>query len=274
MKAIDFTHPGGFPLTQDELDYLQQAYTECLGALASMGGGGPTIITGMISSTFLGTTTVSDGWFFHGGEMIKFIAGTYSAIPPGDVPLVSITPTATNLIYNLGSSFGAVLNKTATVVLGPPSTSFLLFPLSVLQPFQLTFGLNGRETGWNSLAVSTPVPDGGVTGTVFYKKNFLTNTLQIRGLLSANNAQNFAASPAALFYDMGSLPANYTPVNVTYFTAHYPIGSMIKDDLGISWLKHFTCGINTGGQLSINWIRPDIAIAGYSVYLNTIIPLD
>jgi hypothetical protein len=40
MKTIDFTKPGGFPLTQDQLNYLQSAYIEAINALAAMGGGG------------------------------------------------------------------------------------------------------------------------------------------------------------------------------------------------------------------------------------------
>jgi hypothetical protein len=274
MKSIDFTHPGGFPLTQDQLDYLQQGYTECINALTSMGGVGPTVITGMTSSSFGGITTVAEGWFFYNGELIKFNTSSYGALPYGDVVLVNITPTATSLTYNDGSSFGAILNKTASVITGPPTTTTTIFPFSDLQLFQLVFGQNGRETGWSSLAVSTPVPDGGVTGTIYYKKNILSNTLHIRGFLSANNAQNFAASPAALFYDMGSLPAAYAPGNNAYFTGHYFVSGMIKDDLGVGWIKQVTCVLNAGGQFLVNWIRPDIGISGYVIDFNTTIPLD
>ena len=123
MKAIDFTHPGGFPLTQDELNYLQQAYTECINAFAQMGGVGPVLINGMDVSVSGGTITIADGWFFYNGELIKFNTGSYSTISPGDVVLVNITPSATSLLYNDGSTFGAVLDKTATVLLGPSATT-------------------------------------------------------------------------------------------------------------------------------------------------------
>jgi hypothetical protein len=274
MKAIDFTHPGGFPLTQDELDYLQQAYTECLNAFAVMGGNGPTLINGMDVSISGPTTTIADGWFFYNGELIKFNTGSYTTIPFGDVVLVNITPSATSLTYNDGSSFGAVLNKTATLLLGPSATTSTQFPFSDLQPFQLAFGLHGRESAWNSLTVSTAPADGGVTGTIYYKKNVLTNTLHIRGFLTANNAQNFSPSPGALYSLMGSLPAGYIPNNDTFFIGHYFVSSLIKDDLGVAWIKHFTCVLNTGGQIFVNWIRPDISISAYGVEFNTTIPLD
>ncbi len=274
MKAIDFTHPGGFPLTQDELDYLQQAYTECLNAFAVMGGSGPTLINGMDVSVSGPTTTIADGWFFYNGDLIKFNAGSYTTIPVGDVVLVNITPTAASLTYNDGSSFGAVLNKTATLLLGPSATTATQFPFTDLQPFQVVFGQHGRETGWNSLVVSTLPADGGVTGTIYYKKNLLTNSLHIRGFLIANNAQNFAASPGALFSLMGTLPSEYIPNNNTFFVGHYYVASLIKDDLGVAWIKHVTGIINTGGQILFNWIRPDIAISAYGIEFNTTIPLD
>jgi len=274
MKAIDFTHAGGFPLTQDELDYLQQAYTECINALALMGGSGPVLISGMGTNLMGGTTIIANGWFFYNGAMVQFVSGSYSIIPIGDVVLVTITPSATSLTYNDGSSYGAILNATATITLGPSATTATQFPLSALQPFQLVFGQNGREAAWSSLAVSTPVLSGGVTGTIYYKKDLMANTLQIRGLLTAGNAQNFGASPSALFYDMGSLPTGYIPNNETYFTAQYFISSLIKDDLGIAWIKQINCAINSTGQFYINWIRPDISVGGYAIQFNTTIPLD
>jgi len=274
MKAIDFTHAGGFPLTQDELDYLQQAYTECINALSAMGGDGPTLISGMAITSSGGTTTVDDGWFFYNGELIRFSSSSYGAIPLGDVVLVTIVPTTTNLIYNDGSSFGAVLDKSATLTTGPSAVTATQFPLGMLQPFQVVFGQNGREATWSSLPVSTPVPSGGVTGTIFYKKDLMANTLHIRGQLTANNAQNFNASPAALFYTMTTLPAGYIPANTAYFTAQYFVAGLIKDDLGVGWIKQVNCSVNILGQFTVNWIKPDISIGGYAVSFNSIISLD
>ncbi len=274
MKAIDFTHTGGFPLTQNELDYLQQAYTECINAFGAMGGNGPSLITGMGESFSLGTTTISDGWFFYNGEMIKFNASSYSALGLGDVVLVTISSATTSLTYNDGSSYGAILNKTATISVGPPVTSPTQFPLASLLPFQVVFGQAGRESGWSSLAVSTPALSGGVTGTIYYKKDFMANTLQIRGFLTAANAQNFTASPSAIYSLMGTLPTGYIPNNVAYFTSIYFASSMIEDDLGVAWIKQVNCAVNTGGQILINWIRPDVSILGYGLEFNTILPLD
>jgi hypothetical protein len=67
MKTIDFSHTGGFPLTQDDLNHLQNAYTECIDALTAMGVGDstPVIIWGMNYSVLApGTATLTSGWFF------------------------------------------------------------------------------------------------------------------------------------------------------------------------------------------------------------------
>ena len=276
MKAIDFTHAGGFPLTQNELDYLQQAYTECLTALTIMGGDGttPVLISGMAQSgPAPGTTAATDGWFFYNGELIRFTGS--SATPVGtDVVLVQITPAATNLTYNDGSSYPAVLNKTAALTGGPLMTDATHFPLSSLQPFQLAFGANARESSWSSIVVNTPGLSGGVTGTVYYKKNILTNTLQIRASLNVNNAQNLPASPASSNTLLGTLPTGYIPNSIAYFTTYYFAANLFKDDLGVSWVKHLTSAVNPAGQIYINFIKPEASVPAYTVMFNTIIPLD
>ena len=276
MKQIDFTHAGGFPLTQDELDYLQHAYTECINAFALMGGDGttPVIISGMATSIpTVGTIMVTDGWFFYNGEMIRFSGS--SVIPTGsDLPVVVITPATTSLTYNDGSIYPAVLNKTATLMSMPSATDATHFPLASLVPFQLAFGVSGRESNWNSIFVNTLASDGGVTGHIYYKKNLLTNTLQIRASLNANNAQNFSASPLAQFSILGTLPSGYFPAVAAYFTTYYFAGNLFKDDLGVSWVKHLTSVVNPSGDVSINFLRPDVSISAYTVMFNTIIPLD
>lgn len=275
MRTIDFTHSGGFPLTQDELNYLQQAYTECINALGAMGGDAalPAIISGMTKTVAGSAVTISAGWFFYNGSIIKFTGGTIT--PTGtDVPLILIGNNTTSLTYYDGSSFPALNNVTATLVSGPAATSSSQFPYSIMQPYQYFFGLRGREATWNTLGVNTLPASGGVTGTIYYKKNFITNTLTLQATLTANNAQNFPASPGAGNSLMGVLPAGYIPNVNTYFTAYYYAATMFKDDLGVSWVKQINCTINPTGQIAINFIKPESSIVAYTVLLNAIISLD
>jgi hypothetical protein len=279
MKAIDFTQPGGFPLTQDQLDYLQQAYTEATGALAAMGGdsSSPFTVSGMLlANPSTGDYTITDGWFMYNNEMIRCTAGSITGASGASAAYLVITAAASPLIYNDGSTPPVVLDKTAALATLPAATATdaTHCPLSALRPFGAGFGVANRESAWQSLVVSTLAADGGVTGTVYYKKDFTANTLQIRGLLTSANAQNFAASPGSLFYLMGTLPGGYVPNNTAYFAAHYFVASSIKDDLGVGWIRQLNCGINGFGQLFVNWIKPDIATGGYGINFNAIVPLD
>lgn len=279
MKKIDFSQPGGFPLTQDQLNYLQQGFGESIHALARMGGNisGPFVISGLtITNPSLGEYSVADGWLFYNGEMVRFLADTITGAAGSMAPFVVISPSANSLLFNDGSTPPVIIDATATVVSMPTATptDATHFPLLQLQPFGLGFGLANRETGWKSMPVSTVAADGGVTGTIFYKKNFIANTLHVRGSLTSSNAQNFAASPGSAFYLMGTLPAEYAPANTAYFNAQYFLAAGIKDDLGVAWIKQLNCGFNTFGQLFIGWVKPEVAIGSYSVNINSQIPLD
>ncbi len=275
MRSINFTHPGGFPLTQNELDHMQQAYTECINTLATLGGASssPTIISGMAMTTAGSAVTISDGWFFYNGTMVKFTGSTVT--PTGtNVPLIIIANNTTALTYNDGSTFPAVSNVTATLGVGPSVTTSSQFPYSAAVPYHTQFGINGREANWNTLGVGTLASLGGVTGTIYYKKNRITNTLTIQAQLTANNAQNFSASPSASNSLLGSLPAEYAPNTNVYFTTYYYAAAMFKDDLGVSWVKHLSSVINSAGQILINFIRPEVVVPAYTVVFNAIIPLD
>lgn len=279
MKSIDFTKPGGFPLTQDQLGYLQQAYTEATAALAAMGSGAgsPVIVSGMtVTNPSTGNYSVTDGWFFYNNEMVRCIASSVTGASGSTAPFVSITSSAAPLVYYDGSAPNVVLEKTAVLQVLPVATvtDATRFPLAGLKLFGAGFGAANREAVWKTMTVSTAVPDGGVSGTLYYKKDHTANTLQIRGTLLSANAQNFAASPSPLMYLMGTLPAGYIPANPTYFIASYFGATLLKDDLGVAWLKQINCGINSTGQFFVNWLRPDIAAAGYGINFNTIISLD
>ena len=279
MKKIDFSQPGGFPLTQDQLNYLQQSYTECAHALARMGGNvaGPFIISGMaITNPSLGEYSVTEGWLYYNGEIVRFLPDTVTGASGSFAPFVVISPVSSSLLFNDGSTPPVIGDSTATIVSMPVGTptDTTHFPLLQLQPFGVGFGLANRDATWQSIAVSTIVADGGVTGTIFYKKNFITNTLHVRDTLTSGNAQNFAASPGSAFYLMGTLPAGYAPANTAYFSAQYFLAAGIKDDLGVAWIRSINCAINFAGQIFAGWIRPDISISGYGINFNTILPLD
>lgn len=279
MKSIDFTQPGGFPLTQDQLGYLQQAYIESIKALAMMGGDGtvPYTISGIVvTNPSTGAYVATDGWLFYNNEMIRFSGISVTGGSGGFAPFVTITPTALTLVYNDGSTPNVVFDKEATLQVLPvgTATDATRFPLSTLRTFGVGLGAANRESIWQTLSVSTLAADGGVSGTIYYKKDFTANTLHIRGSLLAANAQNFSGMPASGFYLMGTLPAGYHPSNNAYFTAQYFVASSVLDDAGVSWIKQVNCGLNSSGNIFIGWIKPNSSITGYGVNFNTIISLE
>ncbi len=278
MKSIDFTKPGGFPLTQDQLGYLQEAYTESIGALAAIGGSGatPYIISGIvISNPSIGTYSITDGWFFYNGEMVRCLSGSVVGASGALAPFIVINPESSSLVFNNGSTPDVIFDKSATIVVLPSSTATdaTHFPLSSLQKFGSSLGNNNREEVWSFLEVDTPAVDGGVVGNIYYKKDYISNTLHLRGLLTANNAQNFAGSPGTMLYLMGTLPSAYIPSNSVYFSTYYFVGTSVKDDVGVSWIKQVNCVVNVAGQVLINWIKPEVGVGAYGVNFNVVIPL-
>ncbi|TAN18840.1 MAG: hypothetical protein EPN37_04570 [Chitinophagaceae bacterium] len=69
-KRIDFSQLGGFPLTQDALDFMQQSYRNALVGVAQLAGDA-VILSGMIDNG----TAVTDGWILYNGELLPFLAG-------------------------------------------------------------------------------------------------------------------------------------------------------------------------------------------------------
>lgn len=69
-KRIDFTQLGGFPLTQDALDFMQQAYQEAIAGLAKLAGDA-VIVSGMTDNG----SAVTDGWILYNGELLPFAGG-------------------------------------------------------------------------------------------------------------------------------------------------------------------------------------------------------
>jgi hypothetical protein len=210
---------------------------------------------------------------FYNGELIKFTGSTI-ALPSGTVPVIQINVATTNLTYYDGSVNPSRADKTAVLTAAASVTDTLHFPYSSMVPYQKAFGEHGREAAWNTLDVSTDASLGGVVGTIYYRKNVLTNTLHLRGALTANNAQNFADSPFPGAYTCGSLPAGYTPGNTCYFTAFNSVSILTADDAGVAWLQEIHINVSTAGAITANWLKPATGVTAYGVQFNTLLPLD
>lgn len=144
MKSIDFTQPGGFPLTQERLAYMQEAYTEAITALGAVftNGSVPVRISGMGSTPAGGgVTDVSDGFFFYNGELVRFEADSYGAPGSGNAVYVTITETALPLTYYDGSEPEVIIDKVGTIdiLVNTTPEDATHFLLSSLQPAAIAF---------------------------------------------------------------------------------------------------------------------------------------
>ena len=90
MKRFDFTKPGGFPLTQETLAFMQESYSDLSAALVEFFGDNA-IVSGCnvnVSNNGIGGN-ISNGWIIFNNELIPFVGGSFtgniSGIYPGDV---------------------------------------------------------------------------------------------------------------------------------------------------------------------------------------------
>lgn len=275
MNTIDFSHAGGFPLTQTELDFMQQSYINGIRALAQMGNHGdlPIIISGMQRAVSrIGTVTVTDGWLYYRGNLVAFTGATVT-YADAHVPLVKINLHPISLTYQDGVERPALQMVSANLLSGPAIIDDTHFPLHIMRSFHEGFGNAGRDANWNVIDVSSSHATGGITGSVHYKQDILSNTLHLRGMLFANDAQHLSSSSSGIFTLVATLPEAYRPTVNTYFTAYIQSPSNIKDDVGVSWLKQVNVLLHSSGNLQFNFMRPEASVLELGYTFNTIIPL-
>lgn len=106
-KRIDFTKLGGYPLAQEDLEWLQSSYRNAFSALAGLAGD-MVIITGMAEAA----GNITAGWISLNGELIPFAAG---AINTGEFTLQE---TVTPLVFNDGISKDVLYEKIAVFSAG------------------------------------------------------------------------------------------------------------------------------------------------------------
>lgn len=105
-QTIDFSKTGGFPLTQDAMAFLQNAYNNVLSSLTGVIG-----TYAVINGVTLSSGNYSAGWVTFNGEIVPF-----EAAPASKGPNVDVIETVTSVTY-LNSSLQGVI-KSRKAVLG------------------------------------------------------------------------------------------------------------------------------------------------------------
>ncbi len=267
MKGFDFTQTGGFPLTQDVLGYLQEGYTEAVRALAAIGGNtaGPMVISGMeVTEPSPGEVAVTNGWFMYNGDLIQFTGGMVTPIG-GDVALVSITVSETPLVFFDGLTHNVKHNKTATLTTDVSVTDTTHFPLADIHPF-------GREREWININ-DTHVPPANIDVDIWYKKDFLTNTLLLRGMMGLISVSPPDSLPTPSYYESIQFPEGYRPRHVVPFIVANDSVTIPLDDTGNDYIRHINAKLLTDGKLLIEWITYGGG-PPYNIFFNVRLSLD
>ena len=264
MNKIDFTHAGGFPLTQEQLDYLQKSYIAAIGSLATMIGSGPTIVTGCVTGIDgLDNHTCTPGWIYANGELLYCPGGSNS---DGDYgPLVEgwqIVTNTTNLVYYDGSSYPALISKIAVwqaVAAAGGANIIRLGNTSVPLPSDLTplgagYGQLCRESGYTTLALANT--HGSVTGSIKYLKDNLTNMLHFELSLSAATPSAFLDAPDGDMVTVGALPAGHVPaVQKTFMASVAGDGSPFLP-IASGYVSCVRVIITAGGNIVVQFVKP------------------
>lgn len=273
MNKLDLTKTGGFPFTQDMLDWLQQnslAVMNMLGAkllpdsLANTANT-PVALVGINPN---GGYVYKAGWLWYNNEILHFPTDIdTSGLPTLTGGLVygfAIQEVDTPVAYFDGSSHNTKISRTVTIASGANALTASFIPLTTT----IYYFDNGlKEPAETHIAMAGAT---GLSGDIYYRKNFLTNTLQLR--IDATITTSVLDPPTYQF--VATLPVGYRPTVATIpitLLVHYQTVNYILDATGEDHILHINGEVNSSGIINIAGIR---GAANYSVSFYGIIPLD
>ncbi|NDD53193.1 hypothetical protein EBZ39_04820 [bacterium] len=270
MKLIDFTQPGGFPLTQDELGIMQQSYKEVLLELMkqveTFPGGSfgsrarPVVLSGMGNSAVGGTTyRIAAGYYYYGGEIVRMPETDYDISLATSPNILHIQTIDSNeaLTYHNGTSVDAITERIGSLVAytGGLTINDTTFPFGVEREFAEQFGMKARRG--NDLFTQSNTTSSGygsVTTNISYTVDWLTGQVMVYGSFTTANAQNFNASP--IFYEIiditgiNSLAEHHFSVQMSDYT--------IIGGAGV-YIPTLNAKIDTDGKIKVKFIKPLVA---------------
>ena len=273
MNTLDLTKTGGFPFTQDMLDWIQQnglGVMNMLGAKLLPDGltNTPNTPVGLVGINPGDTVIYKAGYLWYNNEILHFPVDIDTsglpALSPGSglVYGFSIQEMDTPVSYFDGTVHNTKISRTVTIVTGADTLTASFIPLTTT----IYYFDNGlREI----VETHIPISVSSITGDIYYRKNYLNNTLQVRGLLSIPAS---VINPPSVI-TLATLPVAYRPISQSgLFTGYYRyVSSYLTDVSGIDFIRNVHMELQTNGSLNI---LPIPAAGVYSIMFNTIIPLD
>lgn len=264
MNFTDFSQLGGTPIDGGVLTWNHATLAAHLSAYYRGGGTTPLIISGMTS----GGLVLSAGYCVIDGELLEFRESAIPSLGPGMTLYVRIFEERQPAVMQDGSTknvWEVTRYTTLSTVSGTPFDEFKTWHEVVLGP--------RSRTPWALFYSSV---SGDILGTVYYRKDVLANTVQLRGSLTVlGTLFSSGETTSPLYRPIGAaLPAGYRPEVVTPFTAFRRYhGGNVLDAGGVININQINAEIRTDGTIAFGFLKPDAGVSSYTVSFNQIIPL-
>ena len=259
MRRVDYSYPGGLPLSQDVLDWMQQGYGEVLKGMCMRGY--PDEIVAISGCVYDGTAnTVSSGWLFDGDEPVYFPGGDLTAAATN---MIKLQTTTTTLVYGTGAVNPTYVNKQYVL-----DASGLIDVRNIKR-----FGITSESV------LSIPVATTEVVGEIHLMANLAARQIYIKADLLVQESNLVTDGQTVQLIDhatiAGDVIGKLIPGGNVYFTGMLNTigtgsGGVPTDTGGHPFYNINFKFISTG---LYGWFK-QTGGTDYHVYINSIIPLD
>lgn len=259
MNGFDFTQTGKFPVTQENLDFMQKSLSETSEWLGLFEGVQMPVILSGVDPIAIPPYGYTDGWLIVDGEILKFIGGVGNYF--------EINEQRENVIFEGGQPKDVKITRWAEAVTGSGT------PISGLWRFHDLLSARAlASTKWEEYQIpSTGTPQ--ISGTLYMRINKMSRQLHIRGSLTVANAQSVPIP--SLYYSLLDdiaeqyVPAFTVPLN---FYVRYHSAAQIRDHNGSNMII-LLGELTASGGLNFAPIRPESGVTAYTVHINQVISL-
>jgi hypothetical protein len=263
MNKIDFSFPGQFPLDQQTLDYMQQAYRGGFAGLLYDAVSTPVILSGMTGSH---ATVLTPGYFAYQGEIYYCPGGTVNPVPPAPaVPLISIVETPTSVTFFDNNTHNVYLQRQGVIGYGTAGGNALDF--STFKTFAQVFGERARASAPTATAaLVTPYGSGSAT----FKLDPMTGIVNMYGNMSVNTSVTTDPAP---YFAVGNIPVGFRPVAAVPFAAFVRHHLFVPGTIysGSDHVRQINCELEViNSSVVMGLLR---ASAAYNLYFNVTYPI-
>jgi hypothetical protein len=214
MNKFDFSIAGGFPATQDVLDFLQGAYTESFLAIGKAIAGTASTDMAIISGCAVSGGTTSNGYIVANGEILPFVGGNTAAT------IVILEATLPGITYQSGITEFPRHQRYATF--GTGSGSIAWMPSNTLGDISLISTLLVQKAALDNAmstivslnnSLNNHITTGGHNWAQINNKPILLTSTIYLGDISGSDGYymvNFPQPISGIYYVVGTLRTNFT----------------------------------------------------------------